>query len=89
MPYSQKTHEHLAARLREWRKLYGLSLKELSAMTDISARTLEGIEQGRGFRYPNLITHAMRGITATPSLKDDENEVAAQLDKGTHPRRDE
>lgn len=33
----------------------------------LSARTLEGIEQGRGFRYPRLLVIAMR---ATPAQID-------------------
>lgn len=55
---------HLAARVRTWRRQRGLSLREMSALTDISQRTLEGIEQGRGFRYPNLLADALEGMDA-------------------------
>lgn len=54
----------LAGKFRAWRRHYGLKLKEIEALTDIPARTLERLEQGRGFRYPNLLLHAMNGMTA-------------------------
>jgi DNA-binding XRE family transcriptional regulator len=50
----------LAARVKAWR---GKIPARIAAGTlGISKRTLDGIEQGRGFRYPQLLLIAMRAI---------------------------
>lgn len=54
----------LAVRLQEWRRKHGLSIHALADMTDIPYRTLQGVEQGRGFRYPAALVLMMQGIDA-------------------------
>lgn len=51
------TPEMLARKLREWRARTGLSRTEAEAVLGISARTIEGIENGRGFTYAHLLLH--------------------------------
>lgn len=53
--------DDLAARVKRWRTDHKLSLNDIEALTDIPVRTLNGIEQGRGFRYPKLLDLAMTG----------------------------
>lgn len=52
---SEKTA--LAAAVRKWRA--GRPMKEAAEFLGMPWRTLEGIEQGRGFRYPALLKCAM------------------------------
>lgn len=52
------TPDQLAAYVRAWRG--DISLPKAAPFLGIPARTLEGIEQGRGFRYPDLLMIAMR-----------------------------
>lgn len=52
--------EEMAAALRAWRG--ETSLHAAAARLGIPARTLEGIEQGRGFRYPRLLMLAIGQI---------------------------
>lgn len=47
----------LAAAVREWRA--GRTMKEAAESLGMPWRTLEGIEQGRGFRYPALLKRAL------------------------------
>ena len=42
-----------------WRKEAGLSQREAAEHLFMPVRTLQGIEQGRGFRYPELLVIAM------------------------------
>lgn len=50
--------EQLATTVREWRG--DLSLAKAAPFLGIPRRTLEGIEQGRGFRYPDMLLIAMK-----------------------------
>lgn len=52
--------EELAAVVKEWRR--GARVENAALMLGISVRTLEGITQGRGFRYPRLLLLAMRDL---------------------------
>ena len=49
----------LARMLKQWRAEADISVSRAEEMLGISARTLEGIEQGRGFRYPKLLVLAL------------------------------
>jgi len=41
--------------LRHFRKQLGINVAEAGYLLGVPARTLEGIEQGREFRYPALL----------------------------------
>lgn len=56
--------ETLAAQLKAWRGK-ALSQRAAAERLGISKRTLEGIEQGRGFAYPSLLLLALRTIDPT------------------------
>lgn len=51
------TPDRLAAEARLWRG--SATIERAAAVLGIPARTLEGVEQGRGFRYPALLRMAM------------------------------
>lgn len=55
------TDRELAESVRIWRG--SVSQREAAEQLGISLRTLQGIEQGRGFRYPRLLLLALK---ATP-----------------------
>ncbi|NKK88737.1 XRE family transcriptional regulator [Rhizobium leguminosarum bv. viciae] len=48
----------LAKALRTWRG--DMTMKQAAELIGIPARTLEGIEQGRGFSYPQMLKIAMK-----------------------------
>jgi hypothetical protein len=50
----------LAAQVKAWRG--DSSIRQAADVLGIPRRTLEGVEQGRGFRYPALLRHAMQTI---------------------------
>lgn len=52
-----KEKTDLAKALRDWRG--ALTMKEAAALIGLPWRTLEGIEQGRGFSYPVMLKIAM------------------------------
>ena len=54
--------ERLAVIMTGWRKLMKLTAAEAAHLLGIPVRTLNGIEQGRGFRYPELLAHSIRHI---------------------------
>uniref|UniRef100_E6VFL3 Uncharacterized protein n=1 Tax=Rhodopseudomonas palustris (strain DX-1) TaxID=652103 RepID=E6VFL3_RHOPX len=54
--------EALAAAVKEWRG--NIPLNRAAELLDIPLRTLEGIEQGRGFRYPRLLHLALASFGA-------------------------
>jgi hypothetical protein len=45
----------LADVMKGWRRAVGLTVKQAAEVLDIPWRTLEGVEQGKGFRYPSLL----------------------------------
>ena len=49
----------LAETLKEWRATRGLSAAAAAERLEISVRTLEGIEQGREFRYEKILRLAL------------------------------
>jgi hypothetical protein len=49
--------EKLADEFREWRGR--APMREVGQKLGVPHRTLEGVEQGRGFRYPDLLRIAM------------------------------
>jgi len=52
----------LAKVCQEWRSdLGGITIKQAAKVLGLPWRTLEGIEQGRGFRYPVMLINAMIG----------------------------
>ena len=54
----------LGARIRALRKAKGLSVSDLAAHLSISARTLEGIQQGRGFSHIGMLALALERLEA-------------------------
>jgi DNA-binding XRE family transcriptional regulator len=54
------TADELAAAVKAWRGK--VPAREAAEILGISKRTLDGIEQGRGFNYPSLLLHALRTI---------------------------
>jgi len=49
----------LADALKAWRAARGLSAAAAAERLEISVRTLEGIEQGRPFRYEKILRLAL------------------------------
>ena len=49
----------LAETLKAWRAARGLSAAAAAERLEISLRTLEGIEQGRPFRYEKILRLAL------------------------------
>lgn len=60
----------LAEIAKRWRRggadagAYVLSQETAAAMLGMSVRTYQGIEQGRGFRYPALLVLAIQGFAS-------------------------
>ena len=50
---------YLADAAQGWRERMGMTVKEAAMALGIPWRTLEGVEQGRGFRYPMMLLTAM------------------------------
>lgn len=49
----------LAQLLKEWRAARGLSASAAAEFLGLPSRTLEGIEQGRPFRYEKMLRLAL------------------------------
>jgi transcriptional regulator with XRE-family HTH domain len=49
------TDQELAATVKAWRTERSLTIREAAEYLGMSRRTLEGVEQGRGFTYPTLL----------------------------------
>lgn len=49
----------LAETMKEWRATRGLSAMAAAERLEISVRTLEGIQQGRAFRYEKILRLAL------------------------------
>lgn len=59
---TEEEKKQLAAEVKAWR---GATPQVAAArILGVSPRTLEGIEQGRGFNYPDLLRHAMKTMEA-------------------------
>lgn len=56
--YQQKMADELATAVRKWRG--PIPVSRAAQLLGMSKRTLEGIEQGRGFSYPILLTLALK-----------------------------
>jgi hypothetical protein len=57
---SAMTADDLAAQVKAWRGK--VPAREAAEALGISPRTLQGVEQGRGFNYPRLLQIAMRAV---------------------------
>ena len=53
----------LAAAVKKWRG--DIPASRAALLLGIPRRTLEGVEQGRGFRYPQLLILALQGFKAS------------------------
>lgn len=58
-PRSATITDPLGLALRAWRDRYGLSIPQSGAVLGVPTSTLEKIEQGHGFRYPQLLAMAL------------------------------
>lgn len=52
----------LAAAVKAFRAREGCNVARAAELLGIPARTIEGIEQGRGYRHPMLILLALRSF---------------------------
>lgn len=50
----------LAETLKDWRTARGLSAREAADALEMPSRTIEGIEQGRPFRYEKILRLALK-----------------------------
>lgn len=55
--------DELAQTVKAWRKRNGLGVVEAGEILGLSWRTIQGIEQGRGFGHPKIIKLAMKALT--------------------------
>lgn len=60
MEMQETDKKQLADEVRRWRGL--ASVPVAAKVLGISPRTLNGIEQGRGFNYPSLLRQAMKTL---------------------------
>jgi DNA-binding XRE family transcriptional regulator len=69
---SQKVKRELASLMRSWRRKARINTREAGERLGISPRTVENIEQGRGFSNPNLLVLALlqaaKGVTKPSAL---------------------
>jgi DNA-binding XRE family transcriptional regulator len=52
----------LAQAVKCWREAAALPASRAAQLLGIPQRTLEGVEQGRGFRYPQLLILALEAF---------------------------
>lgn len=64
------TPEQLATAMRAFRERHGLNTAAAGEWLGLSARTVEGIEQGRGHNSPRLLALALHLLTAQKKLRD-------------------
>ena len=50
----------LAAAVKAWRAARGISAADAAEVLGLPVRTLEGIEQGRPFRYEKMLRWALK-----------------------------
>lgn len=62
----EETKLELAKFCREWREESEMPVSRAAQLLGMSKRTYEGIEQGRGFSYPLLLTLAIQAFKSTP-----------------------
>lgn len=60
MTTAETLKRQLADEVRRWRG--SVPVPAAARVLGISERTLEGIEQGRGFNYPTLLRHALKTL---------------------------
>lgn len=63
------TPTKLAELLRGWRAGRGINTEEAGELLGLSARTIEGIEQGRGFGTPMLLVLALCGLEQRKNIQ--------------------
>lgn len=63
--------EELARMMKAWRAQSGISTKTAGEWLGLSHRTIEGIEQGRGFNAPRVLSIAL--ISKINELKQNDN----------------
>ncbi|RWP81373.1 MAG: XRE family transcriptional regulator [Mesorhizobium sp.] len=61
-------NEKLARDLRNWRAIEGFTAEDAARVLGIPKRTYEGVEQGRGFPYPQLLRIALETRTSSPQV---------------------
>jgi len=59
MPRSEPSLSDL---MRAWRAARGLNTAETGQRLGMSPRTIEGIEQGRAFRYEKILRLALKAL---------------------------
>lgn len=69
LPYTPPDSD-LAEMMRRFRHAHGLNTTKAGEWLGLSARTIEGIEQGRGHSAPRLLAISLAVLTAQKSLKD-------------------
>ena len=73
MQMREEEREELASQLKSWRKDAGLnSTKAAEAVLGVPWRTLDGIEQGRGFAYAKLLVLGIQAFRSTPDRQEDQ-----------------
>lgn len=60
--YKAARAAELAALCRAWREKSGMPASRAAQLLGIPRRTYEGIEQGRGFPYPIMLTLALKAF---------------------------
>lgn len=60
--YIEGQNQELADTCRAWRKSAGMTAQRAADVLGLPKRTYNGIEQGRGFRYPRLLMLAINAF---------------------------
>jgi len=58
-PVARHLPQPLSEAVKAWRAARGISAVQAAELLEISSRTLEGIEQGRAFRYEKILRLAL------------------------------
>lgn len=67
---NQPTAKHLAKLMRRWRREASLSVEDAGHILALSPRTIEGIEQERGFNAPRVLEVALLSLLGS-RIRDD------------------
>lgn len=70
MDAATPTAGHLAHLMRSFRAEHGLNAADAGVYLGLSARTVEGIEQGRGHSAPRLLAMSLVKLIAEKKLRD-------------------